>query len=71
MRAMNAPKLSPDELHRLAEAWFAEAREKSAQDLAEVEAWKKELHKWTGFGSSGDSGTWSDSGGGGDGGGGD
>ena len=51
--AMNAPKPIEDELRRLGQSWFAEARELSAQDDAEVAAWKKELRKWTTYSSGG------------------
>lgn len=61
-----AAKLSYEEARRLARIWFAEAREKSEQDEAEVTAWKKEQRKWNSFG--GDGGGDGSFGGGGDGG---
>jgi hypothetical protein len=71
---MADPKFSEEELRRMAKSWFSEAREKSAQDDAEVSVWKKEIRKWTHSTDSGSGGWFSsdsgDSGGGGDGGGG-
>jgi hypothetical protein len=36
---------SYEEVRRLARIWFTEAREKSAQDDAEIAAWRKEHRK--------------------------
>jgi hypothetical protein len=73
---MNAPKLTEDELRRHGQSWFAESRELSSQDDAEVAAWKKELRKWTTYSNEGffsfyDSSDSSGGDGGGGGGGGD
>ena len=77
--AMNGPKHTDEELRQLAKAWFSEARQKSAQENAEVTAWHNERRKWsplTGYYSSGsynnsNSSNSSDSGGGDSGGGSD
>jgi hypothetical protein len=45
---------SADELEQLAKLWFSEAHRLSAQDEAEIEAWKKEYRKWTYFTGSDD-----------------
>jgi hypothetical protein len=50
-----AAKLSYEEVRRLARIWFADAREKSAQDEAEVTAWKNEQRE--GNSSPGDRGS--------------
>jgi hypothetical protein len=43
------PKRDPAaaDLHRLAQRWFADARQASAQDEAEVAAWAQEQRKWS------------------------
>jgi hypothetical protein len=43
-------KLSYEDVRRLARMWFAEAREKSNRDDADVENWKKEQRKWNSYG---------------------
>ena len=42
---MNGPKHTDEELRQLAKAWFSEARQKSAQEDAEVTAWHNERRK--------------------------
>jgi hypothetical protein len=49
------PKLSYEQVRRLARTWFAEAREKSEQDDAEFAAWQKEHRKWNSYDYSGSS----------------
>jgi hypothetical protein len=51
---------SAEELEQLAKFWFAQARELSARDQAEIEAWKKEHRKWRHFtgGALGDGGSY-------------
>jgi hypothetical protein len=44
---------SAEDLERLVKVWFAEARQLSAHDQAEFDAWKKEHRKWTYFTGSG------------------
>jgi hypothetical protein len=38
-----------DELNRLGRSWFAEAREQSEQEQAELESWRREHNKWQAF----------------------
>ncbi len=38
-----------DELNKLGRSWFAEAREQSEQEQAEVETWRREHNKWHAF----------------------
>jgi len=38
-----------DKLNRLGRSWFAQAREQSEQEKAEVEAWRREHNKWSAF----------------------
>jgi hypothetical protein len=78
---MRDPSSTDEDLKRLGKKWFAEARQKSAQDDADFDAWDKERRKWTPlgyyggpggyWGSTGDSGDSGGGSGGGDGGGGD
>ncbi len=56
-------RLSYEDVRRLARTWFAEAKEKSDRDEAEISTWKKAHRKWnsspdsgSGFWDSGDSG---------------
>ena len=51
-----AAKLSYEEVRRLARIWFADAREKSEQDEAEVAAWTTEQGKRDSFGGGGGDG---------------
>jgi hypothetical protein len=44
---------SAEELEQLAKVWFSQAHALSAQDEAEIAAWKKEHRKWTHFTGSG------------------
>lgn len=37
---------SADELYDLAQKWITEARRASAQNEAEIAAWKKEMQEW-------------------------
>lgn len=59
-----ASKLSYEDVRRLARTWFAEAREKSNRDEAEVEDWKKEQRKWNSYGGGFSDWSGSDDGGG-------
>ncbi|NWG26642.1 MAG: hypothetical protein HXY30_19865 [Pseudorhodoplanes sp.] len=45
---------SAEELEQLAKVWFSQAGALSAQDQAEIAAWKKEHRKWTHFTGGGD-----------------
>lgn len=65
------PKLSYEDVRRLARAWFAEAHEKSEQDDAEVATWTREQRKWNSYSDDGSSGSLGSDDGGGDCGGGD
>jgi hypothetical protein len=53
----NAPPSAPratkhqDELTKLGRSWFAEVREQSEHEKAEVEAWRREHNKWAAFNS--------------------
>ena len=47
----------PADLRRLAQRWFADAREASAHDEAEVATWAQEQRKWSH--SRGSWGDWS------------
>ena len=38
-----------DELNRLGRSWFAEAREQSEQEKAELETWRRAHNKWSAF----------------------
>jgi hypothetical protein len=38
-----------DELNKLGRSWFAEVREQSEHEEAEVEAWRREHNKWAAF----------------------
>jgi hypothetical protein len=38
-----------DELKKLGQSWFAQAREQSEHEKAEVEAWRREHNKWSAF----------------------
>jgi hypothetical protein len=38
-----------DELKKLGQSWFAQAREQSEQEQAEVETWRREHNKWAAF----------------------
>jgi hypothetical protein len=38
-----------DELNKLGRSWFAEAREQSEREEAEVETWRREHNKWLAF----------------------
>ena len=38
-----------DELNRLGRSWFAEAREQSEREQAELESWRREHNKWQAF----------------------
>jgi hypothetical protein len=42
------PDPQEERLHELGRQWFAEAREQSAHDDAEVEHWRRESKKWHG-----------------------
>ena len=66
--AINGPKHTDEELRQLAKTWFSEARQKSAQEDAEVTAWHNGRRKWSPLGyyggSSGSRGYGSDDSGG-------
>ena len=38
-----------DELNKLGRSWFAEAREQSEREQAELESWRREHNKWQAF----------------------
>ena len=38
-----------NELNKLGRSWFAEAREQSEQENAELETWRREHNKWAAF----------------------
>jgi len=38
-----------DELNKLGRSWFAEAREQSEREQAELETWRREHNKWQAF----------------------
>jgi len=38
-----------DELNKLGRSWFAQAREQSEREDAEVETWRREHNKWLAF----------------------
>ena len=38
-----------DQLNKLGRSWFAEAREQSEREDAEVETWRREHNKWLAF----------------------
>ena len=38
-----------DELNKLGRSWFAEVREQSEHEKAEVETWRREHNKWAAF----------------------
>lgn len=38
-----------DRLNQLGRSWFDQAREKSEQEKAEIEAWNREHNKWAAF----------------------
>jgi hypothetical protein len=38
-----------DELNKLGRSWFAEAREQSEQEQAELETWRRAHNKWQAF----------------------
>jgi hypothetical protein len=42
------PPPDDERLHELGRQWFAEAREQSVHDDAEVEHWRREWKKWHG-----------------------